>query len=119
MRRKHTCWLIENQKFGFRHQQFDDFDLLPLTDRKLTDQRVRIDVEPVSLGKFAHLRFDRRKGQHERQMLKRQGDIFDNRKRRHEHEVLKHHANAMFAPLLGERIWISLSRMLIVPASGW
>ena len=98
VRCQHACGLIENHHTGLRIQQdLQDLHMLPLSEVKLPNLRVRIHGKAIlrrdSINFIAKLLFiDLPPGRMEGKEY-----IFQNCESRNEPEILKHHSDTLFA----------------------
>ena len=91
LRRQHRGRLVEDDELRRLQQAADDLDALALADRKVADQRIRIERQAVAVGKRPRLGRDRAD---RRAVVQRQRDVLGRRQRLEQRKVLEHHADA-------------------------
>lgn len=90
-------WLVKNQNLVVTIQHLEDFRPLLHADRDILNERIRIDLQPVTLAQLhdllARLCFlQKAKRRHRR--LNAEDDVIQHRKDLDQLEVLMHHADA-------------------------
>ena len=94
LRRQHRSRLVEDDQLRCLQQAADDLDALALADRKVADQRIRIERQAVAVGQ--RLGLCRNRGDR-RVVIQRKRNVLRRRQRVEQRKMLEDHADAELA----------------------